>query len=162
MWKCHWVNLPMERKDSHQDTKPPRYTKADRVGDLYENLPEETERIAKQIVDAAYHVHKVLGPGLLEKVYEVCLCHELTKRHIRFKRQVNVPIKYDNMTFDEGYRLDILIEDQIIIELKACDKYNPVWNAQVLSYLKVTGKRLGLIINFNVQLIKQGIKRVIL
>lgn len=128
----------------------------------YENLPEETERIAKQIVDAAYHVHKVLGPGLLEKVYEVCLCHEFTKRNLKFKRQVNVPIKYDNMTFDEGYRLDMLVEDQIIIELKACDKYNPVWNAQVLSYLKVTGKRLGLIINFNVQLIKQGIKRIIL
>ena len=128
----------------------------------YENLPEETERIAKQVVDAAYHVHKVLGPGLLEKIYEVCLCYELTKRHIKFKRQVNVPIKYDNMTFDEGYRLDMLAEDQIIIELKACDKYNPVWNAQVLSYLKVTGKRLGLIINFNVHLIKQGIKRVIL
>jgi GxxExxY protein len=128
----------------------------------YENLPEETERIAKQVVDAAYHVHKVLGPGLLEKIYEVCLYYELTKRHIKFKRQVNVPIKYDNMTFDEGYRLDMLVEDQIIIELKACDKYNPVWNAQVLSYLKVTGKRLGLIINFNVHLIKQGIKRVIL
>ncbi len=128
----------------------------------YENLPEETERIAKQIVDAAYHVHKVLGPGLLEKVYEVCLCHEFTKRNLKFKRQVNVPIKYDNMTFDEGYRLDMLVEDQIIIELKACDKYNPVWNPQVLSYLKVTGKRLGLIINFNVQLIKQGIKRIIL
>lgn len=128
----------------------------------YENLPEETESIARQIVDAAYHVHKTLGPGLLENVYEVCLCHELTKRHIKFKRQVNVPIKYDNMTFDEGYRLDILVEDQIIIELKACDKYNPVWNAQVLSYLKVTGKRLALIINFNVPLIKQGIKRIIL
>ena len=74
----------------------------------YENLPEEKERIAKQIVDAAYHVHKVLGPGLLEKVYEVCLSHELTKRNLMFKRQVNVPIKYDNMTFDEGYRLDML------------------------------------------------------
>ncbi len=128
----------------------------------FKTLPEETERIASLIIDAAFQVHKTLGPGLLEKVYEVCLCHEMKKRNLKFKRQVNIPIKYDNLTFEEGYRIDILVEEQIIVELKACDKFNPVWDAQILSYLRITGKRLGLVINFNVPLIKQGIKRIIL
>lgn len=128
----------------------------------YKPLSKETERIATLIIDASFQVHKTLGPGLLEKVYEVCLCHELKKRNLKFERQVNVPIKYDNLTFDEGYRIDILVEEQIIIELKACDKFNPVWEAQILSYLRITEKRLGLLINFNVPLIKQGIKRIIL
>ena len=102
------------------------------------------------------------GKILLERVYEVCLCHELEKRNLRYERQVNIPIVYDGISFEEGYRIDILVEDQIIIELKAVENYNPVWKAQVLSYLKVTGKRLGLLINFNVPLLKDGVQRVIL
>jgi len=120
------------------------------------------EGIAKQVVDAAYTVHKELGPGLLEKIYEVCLCHELSKRGLRCERQVAIPIAYDGIVFDEGLRLDVLVEDLVVCELKAVDEVNPVWEAQILSHLKLTGKRLGFLINFNVQLIRNGIKRIIL
>ena len=107
-------------------------------------------------------MHKRLGPGLLEKVYEVCFCRELTKRGISYRRQVEVPIVYDGITFDEGLRLDVLVEELVISELKAVDTMNPVWEAQVLSHLKLTGKRLGFLINFNVPVMKDGIKRIIL
>ena len=99
---------------------------------------------------------------MLEKVYEVCLCHELSKRGLKYKRQVDIPIVYDGITFNDGLRLDILVEELIICELKAVDDMNPVWEAQILSHLKLTGKRLGFLINFNVPLIKNGIKRIIL
>jgi len=125
-------------------------------------LSKREELIAKKIVDAAFIVHKRLGPGLLEKVYEVCFCHELSKRDLKSKGQVIVPIIYDGIIFDEGLRLDVLVEELIICELKAVDEMNPVWEAQILSYLKLTGKRLGFLINFNVPLIKDGIKRIIL
>ena len=125
-------------------------------------LSKKEERIARKIVDAAYAVHKILGPGLLEKVYEVCFCHELSKRGLKYRRQVDIPIVYDGITFNEGLRLDILVEELIICELKAVDEMNPVWEAQLLSHLKLTGKRLGFLINFNVPLIKEGIKRIIL
>lgn len=126
-----------------------------------QKLSEIEESIAKKIVDAAYTVHKELGPGLLEKVYEACFCHELTKRGLRYLRQVDIPIIYDGMTFDEGLRLDVLVEDIVICELKAVDEINPVWEAQLLSHLKLTHKRLGFLINFNVPLIKKGIKRMV-
>ncbi len=125
-------------------------------------LSEKEECIARKIVDAAYAVHKTLGPGLLEKVYEVCFCHELTKRNLKNQRQVNIPIVYDRIVFNEGLRLDVLVEELVICELKAVDKVDPVWEAQLLSHLKLTGKRLGFLINFNVSLIKNGIKRMIL
>ncbi len=125
-------------------------------------LTEHEERIATQIVDAAFTVHKRLGPGLLENVYEVCFCYELEKRKLSVKRQVNIPIKYDNLIFDEGLRLDVLVEDAIICELKAVDKINPVWDAQILSHLRMLDKRLGFLINFNVPKIKSGIKRIVL
>ena len=125
-------------------------------------LSEKEERIAKAIVDSAYAVHKVLGPGLLESVYEVCFCHELGKRGLSYRRQVMVPIVYDGITFDEGLRLDVLVEDLVICELKAVEEVHPVFLAQLLSYLKLTGKRLGFLINFNVPVIKHGIKRVVL
>jgi len=99
---------------------------------------------------------------LLEKVYEVCFCHELSKRGLEYKRQVDVPIVYDGIVFDEGLRLDVLVEELIICELKAVEEMNPVWEAQLLSHLKLTGKRLGFLINFNVPVIKKGIKRIIL
>lgn len=119
------------------------------------------ERIGKAVVNAAFKVHKELGPGLLEKVYEVCFCHELTKEGFEIQRQVIVPIVYDNMVFDEGFRLDVLVEDVVIVELKAVELVNPVSEAQIISYLKLSGKRLGYLINFKVPLIKQGIKRFI-
>ena len=127
----------------------------------FEKLSEKVESVGGKIVDAAYTVHKALGPGLLEKVYEVCFCHELSKRELHYQRQVDIPIKYDGIYFDEGLRLDVLVEDIIICELKAVDEVNPVWEAQLLSHLKLTGKRLGFLINFNVPQIKNGIKRII-
>jgi GxxExxY protein len=125
-------------------------------------LSAKEEIVASKIVDAAYTVHTKLGPGLLEKVYEVCFCHELTKRNVAYRRQVELPIVYDGLTFEEGLRIDVLVEESIICELKAVDQMNPLWEAQILSYLKLTHKRLGFIINFNVPLIKRGIKRIIL
>jgi GxxExxY protein len=128
----------------------------------YKPLSDREEQIAKQIVDAAYTVHKKLGPGLLEKVYEVCFCHELSKRGLKFQRQIDFPIVYDGIVFEEGLRLDVLVEDLVICELKAKDEVNTVCKAQVLSHLKLLGKRLGFLINFNVVLIKDGINRLIL
>ena len=124
-------------------------------------LSDREEHIAERIVDAAFTVHKALGPGLLERVYEACLCHELSKRGLQFRRQVDIPITYDGMIFDEGLRLDVLVEDLIICELKAVDEMHPVWKAQLISHLKLTGKRLGFLINFNVPVMKNGIKRII-
>jgi GxxExxY protein len=128
----------------------------------YVPISDEEERIAKAVVGAAYAVHSTLGPGLLENVYEVCFCHELSKRGLSYRRQVVVPIVYDGITFDEGLRLDVLVEDLVICELKAVERMNPVYLAQILTQLKLTGKRLGFLINFNVPLIKRGIKRVVL
>jgi len=117
------------------------------------------DQVVAGIVDAAFQVHKRLGPGLLESIYEACLAYELTRRGFKVERQLSVPIVYDRLTFDEGFRLDLLVEDCIICELKAVEKENPLWQAQLLSYMKLTGKRLGLLINFNVPLIKDGIRR---
>lgn len=130
--------------------------------DMNRTLSPREETIAAQIVDSAYQVHKALGPGLLEKIYEVCLCHELAKRGLTCKRQVDLPVLYDGIIFDEGLRLDVLVEDLVICELKAVDVVNPVWQAQLLSHLKLSGKRLGFLINFNVAVIKDGIRRMIL
>ena len=125
-------------------------------------MPEELEVIGKKIVIAAYTIHKNLGPGLLEKVYEICFCHELEKRGLHYLRQVDIPIVYDGIQFNEGLRLDVLVENKVICELKAIETVNPVWEAQVLSHLKIIGKRLGYLINFNVVNIGQGIKRFIM
>ena len=125
-------------------------------------ISEREELIPQKIVDAAYTVHKKLGPGLLEKVYEVCFCHELSKRGLTYQRQADVPILYDGIVFNEGLWLDVLVEELIICELKAVDEINPVWEAQILSHLRLTGKSLGFLIKFNVPLIKDGIKRIIL
>lgn len=125
-------------------------------------IPPELNALGKEIVDAAFKVHKSLGPGLLEKIYEACLCYELSKKGIKSTRQVDIPIKYDGLVFDEGLRLDILVEDQVICELKAVDEVNPVWEAQILSHLKLMDKRLGYLINFNVKNIGKGIRRFVL
>ena len=132
------------------------------MGNEYASLSEHEERIATAIVDAAFAVHSALGPGLLEKVYEACFCYELEKHGLNCRRQVDVPITYDGVVFDEGLRLDVLVEDAVVCELKAVDKMNPVWEAQILSHLRLTGKRLGFLINFNVPLIKRGVKRFVL
>lgn len=125
-------------------------------------VPPEIDNIGKLIVDAAYNVHKNLGPGLLEKVYEVCFCHELSKRGLKYRRQIDIPIVYDSISFEEGLRLDVLVEDCVICELKALENVNPVWEAQILSHLKITGLRLGYLINFNVSIMKQGIRRFVI
>ncbi|SIT04746.1 GxxExxY protein [Belliella pelovolcani] len=122
-------------------------------------LSIEEERIGKCIVNASYIIHKSIGPGLLEKIYEVCLTHELRKAGLDVKRQVTIPIQYDGIQFDEGLRLDLLVEDKVIIEIKSVEQVNPVWEAQIISHLKLTGLSLGYLINFNVPLIKNGIRR---
>jgi GxxExxY protein len=126
------------------------------------SLSGEEERIGRAIINTAYQVHKTLGPGLLERVYEVCFCHVLTEAGFSIQRQLDIPIVYDQMIFEEGLRLDVLVNDLVVCELKAMDQVNPVWQAQLLSHLKLTGKRLGYLINFNVPLIKDDIKRMVL
>ena len=140
---------------------PPNHKNTKSHQKYFKPIPEELEIIGKKIVDAAYTVHKKLGPGLLEKVYEICFCHELIKRGLNYKRQVNIPIVYDGLTFEEGLRLDVLVEDVIICELKALETVNPVWDAQILNHLKLTNNRLGYLMNFNVTNIGQGIKRFV-
>ena len=122
-------------------------------------LTEEEEKLCLHIKECALAVHKTLGPGLLEQIYEVCFCHELTKRKILHQRQAKLPIYYDGIVFEEGLRLDVLVNDTIICELKAVDTVNPVWQAQILSHLKLTGLNIGYIINFNTALLKDGIRR---
>lgn len=122
-------------------------------------LNENEAFLCKEIVDCAYKVHSQLGPGLLEKIYEACFCHELKKKEIPFKRQVKLPIKYDGLEFDEGLYLDVLADHHIICEFKAVETVNPLWQAQLLSHLKLTGLKVGFLINYNVPVIKNGIRR---
>lgn len=119
------------------------------------------EQIGKDIVNCCFDIHKELGPGLLEKVYEICLEHELLNLGYKVQRQVDIPINYKGIIFEEGLRLDLLVEDSVIIEIKAVELVNPVWTAQIISHLKLLDKNLGYLINFNVPLIKKGIKRFI-
>ncbi len=128
----------------------------------YAPLSTQEEEAGKIIVEAAYRVHRHLGPGLVEKVYEPCFCHELKKQGAVYKRQVTVPITYDGLTFDEGLRLDVLVSNLVICELKSVAELNPVWEAQLLTYMKLAQKRLGFLINFNAPVIRDGIRRIIL
>lgn len=114
-----------------------------------------------QIIGAAIEVHRALGPGLLESAYEECLCHELLARKIRFERQVALPIRYKGIVLECGYRLDLLVDDQVVVELKSVEKLELIHMAQLLTYLRLKGCRLGLLINFNVPLLKDGICRLI-
>lgn len=125
-------------------------------------LSEREEQIATAIVDSAFTVHKKLCPGLLESEYELCFCHELDRRGMAYRRQVPVPIVYDELEFDEGFRLDVLVEELVICELKAVVDLHPVFEAQLLTHLRLFQRRLGFLINFNVPLIKDGIRRFIL
>ncbi len=117
--------------------------------------------VAKQIVDAAYRVHTSLGPGLLESVYEVVLAYELEKRGLHTVRQQAVPIVYQEIRIEMGFRADLIIEDQVIVEIKSVDAVAPVHKKQLLTHLRLADKRLGLLINFNVALIKDGITRIV-
>ena len=117
--------------------------------------------LAKIVVDICLKIHKKLGPGLLESVYEEVLCYELTKQGLRFRRQQGVPLIYEDIRMDLGFRTDIIVEEKIILEIKSVESIAPVHSKILLTYLRLTDKRLGLLINFNVDLIKDGIKRVV-
>lgn len=147
----------MDTTQRHEDTKI-----IGKISTAASAPPNEIESVASAIVDSAYKVHTTLGPGLIESVYEACLCHELAKRHIPFRRQVGFPVTYDGLNLDAGLRIDLLVSEAVIVELKAVEIMHPVFEAQLLSYLRLTGLHLGLLINFNVRLIKDGIKRVII
>ncbi|HVT82541.1 MAG TPA: GxxExxY protein [Phycisphaerae bacterium] len=125
------------------------------------SLDPETERIAKIVVDAIFKVHSELGPGLLESIYERCLCLELESRGLRVQQQVIVPVVYLGRTIEPGLRLDLLVEEKIIIETKSVETMHPVFRAQMITYLKLSKKRLGFLVNFNVEYIKDGLKRVV-
>jgi GxxExxY protein len=123
---------------------------------------EAIERVAREIVDAAFKIHAALGPGLLESSYQEPMIYELKKRGLRVADEVPVPIRYDGQIFETEYRLDLLVEDLVIVELKSVSEIIPIYKVQVLTYLKLMEKRLGLLISFNVEYIKDGIKRVVL
>lgn len=122
---------------------------------------DRLNKITEKIIGCAIEVHKHLGPGLLESIYESALCHEFNENDVKYERQLSVPILYKGHELGD-YRLDLLVENEVIVELKAVDRMEPLFQAQLLSYLRVTGKALGLLINFNVPVLKKGIKRIIL
>ena len=122
----------------------------------------EINRITEKIIGAAIEVHRTLGPGLLESAYEQCLEYELTERGLKVERQIPVPVIYKDLNIEYGYRLDLLVEDQVIVEIKSIDELHPVHEAQILTYLKFAEKKIGLLINFNVKLLKDGLRRYIL
>ena len=122
----------------------------------------DVDDVTKEIIGSAMEVHKVLGPGLLESTYEAFLCHELSVKGISFVRQHAITVRYKGVEIDCGYRLDLLVEDKVIIELKSVDKLTPLYDAQLISYLKLCDINVGLLINFNVLLLKQGIRRKVL
>jgi len=122
----------------------------------------EVEAVARTIVDAGLKVHRALGPGLLESVYEHCLAHELAKRGLVVRKQVGLPIIYDGVALEAGYRLDLVVNDLVIVEVKAVEALTRLHEAQILTYLRLSGLPLGFLLNFNVDLFKNGIKRVVL
>jgi GxxExxY protein len=117
--------------------------------------------VTGRIITSAMKVHSQLGPGLLEGVYEACLAHELRKEGLRVSRQVELPVVYDGETIDLGYRIDLLVEDLVVVELKCVESTNPVHQAQLLSYIRLSGKNVGLLINFHVAHLRNGIKRMV-
>jgi GxxExxY protein len=127
----------------------------------FEPIPKDLNELSRMVVDCAFKVHKALGPGLLESTYRQCLVHELNKQQLRVQTEVGLPIRYDGVLLESGYRVDILVNDAIVIELKSIDGLLAIHHAQLLSYLKHSGKRLGLLINFNSVLLKDGIRRVV-
>jgi GxxExxY protein len=128
----------------------------------HDPIPPRAEAAARQCIDSALQVHKALGPGLLESAYEHCLAHELALRGAKVQRQLGLPVVYEGERLDAGYRLDLVVDGSVIVEVKSLDALAPIHDAQVLTYLKLSGLRIGLLINFNVVLLKQGIKRLVL
>ncbi len=120
----------------------------------------ELNEVTEKIIGCAINVHRALGPGLLESTYEVCLVHEISKAGLDVRSQVALPVVYDGIKLEAGYRIDLLVENSVIVELKAVESIHPIHEAQVISYLKLSGKKIGLLINFNVKLLKNGIKRL--
>jgi GxxExxY protein len=125
-------------------------------------MPFENDQLTEKVIGLAIEVHRQLGPGLLESAYEECLCLELKEAGLAFRRQVALPIIYKSIRLDCGYRLDLLIEDQLILELKSVDGLLPIHEAQVLTYMKLSGVRTGLLLNFNSAVLKSGIRRLML
>ena len=123
------------------------------------SLPDSIENVAREIVDASLRVHTALGPGLLESIYETCLHHDLKRRGLAVEKQVPIPIVFDSLRIDAGLRLDLLVEQSIVVEVKSVERMIPVYQAQILSYLKLANLRLGFIVNFNVAQIREGIRR---
>jgi GxxExxY protein len=128
----------------------------------FKPVPVEIDEIAAQIVDAALAVHRALGPGLLESVYEICLAHELGLRKLECRTQVAIPVSYKDVRIEAGLRIDMLVANSVVVELKSVERMLPLFEAQLLSYLKLANLRLGLLINFSVPIIKNGIKRIVL
>ena len=120
------------------------------------------QELTKEIIGAAIEVHRALGPGLLESAYEVCLCHELTLRGISFSSQVHLPVKYKDVRLDCGYRIDVCVEERVVVELKSVEVITDLHKAQLLTYLRLSGKKVGLLMNFNVPVLKDGIVRMVL
>ena len=127
----------------------------------YEPLSDELEKIGKEIVDSAYRVHKKLGPGLLESVYEECMIYDLKRKGLKVDQQVCAPIEFDGHRLENKLRMDMLVEDQVVVENKAVVEMYPLFESQLLTYLRLGKKRLGFLINYNVNLIKNGIKRFV-
>jgi GxxExxY protein len=125
------------------------------------NTKEKEEGLSKEVIGAAIEVHRVLGPGLLESTYEECLCRELALRGITFERQVSLPVEYKGVKLDCGHRLDVFVEKFLILEIKSVESLEPIHTAQLLTYLRLKNCHLGLLLNFNCAVMKQGIKRVI-
>jgi GxxExxY protein len=120
-----------------------------------------TDKLTETIIGAAIEVHRELGPGLLESAYEACLAYELAKRGRRVSRQVPLPIKYKGVELAEGYRIDLLVDDLVVVEVKACDGLNPIHQAQLLSYLRLSGRQVGLLLNFHETSLRRGLKRLV-
>ena len=120
------------------------------------------EQLTGSIIGAAIDVHRELGPGLLESTYEECFCHELHLRNLKFQRQLDLPVAYKGLKLDCGYRMDVVVEDVVLVELKSIEQILPVHQAQLLTYLRLSGKKVGLLINFNVAVLKNGIIRRVL
>lgn len=127
----------------------------------FQEVDPELDKIATKVVDAAFKVHFNLGPGLLENAYEACLAYEISEKGLRVERQVEMPLSYQKVRLDVGYRIDLLVEDQLIIEVKAVESLLPVHRAQVITYLKLSGNQLGFLMNFNAPVLKKGLERIV-
>ena len=158
LWRAH----QRTNREGAKAAKLDRFSKSETSQFQVNEHPANIERIGAAIVDCSIAVHRELGPGLLENAYEFCLSHALKKRGFSVECQRSLPITYDGETLDVGYRLDLIVENMVVIEAKAVEQLLPVHHAQVLTYLKLSGCTLGYLINFNVPLLKEGLKRIVL